>query len=433
MKARPRITRSIRARVTAGAFAVTAVVLGVAAVSTVIIVRDALTDGVAVALEQDLDSIGDRAEADPDTVRSIDDDLLVRLDGPTPVANDDDASSIPSVGETPSRVTVDGDSFLAASDDTERGRLTVARPLDHVDDSVSTTTVLLAAGVPSVVVLICIVVWVVSGRALAPVERLRREVDAIGADDLADRVEAGRDDELGELASTMNRLLDRIEQARLTQRRFVSDASHELRSPLATIRQHAEVADVHPSSTSLSELSGVVLAEGARMQDLVEGLLILARLDEHRGHTVNAVDLDDIVLSEARRLRGIGVDVDTRGVGAARVEGNEALLSRVVRNLADNAARHASQTVTLRLSAGPGDVRLEVEDDGAGIPLEHRERVFDRFTRLDEARARDSGGSGLGLAMTREIVRSHGGDVVVSDGSGGGALLTVTLPGDGRP
>ncbi len=417
---------------TAGAFAVTAVVLGVAAVSTVFIVRDALTDGVAVSLEQDLDSIGDRVEADPASVTSIDDDLLVRLDSPTPAMNDDDASSIPAVDGTPSRVTVDGDSFLAASDDTDRGRLTVARPLDHVDDSVGTTTVLLAAGVPAVIVLICVVVWVVSGRALAPVERLRREVDAIGADDLSERVEAGRDDELGALASTMNRLLDRIEQARLAQRRFVSDASHELRSPLATIRQHAEVADVHPSSTSLAELSGVVLAEGARMQELVEGLLLLARLDEHRGHTIASVDLDDIVLREASRLRGIGVDVDTRGVGAARIDGNEALLDRVVRNLADNAARHASQQVTFRLHADSRYVRLDVEDDGTGIPIEHRERVFERFTRLDEARARDAGGSGLGLAMTREIVRSHGGDVRVSDGSVGGALLTVTLPTDGR-
>jgi signal transduction histidine kinase len=260
------------------------------------------------------------------------------------------------------------------------------------------------------------------------VERLRRQVDGIGANDLGQRVDASGDGELSALAATMNRMLDRIERAQIVQRRFVSDASHELRSPLATIRQHAEVAVAHPGSTTLESLSAVVLDEGSRMQDLVEGLLLLARLDEHQRHPAGPVDVDDLALREAARLRGIGVDVDAQGISAARVLGNEALLSRAVRNLADNAARHAERTVAIRLESDGRWVRLQLEDDGYGIPVDQRDRVFDRFARLDEGRARDEGGSGLGLAIVREIAHSHHGAVDVDSGPLGGARFTLSLP-----
>ncbi|HWU28423.1 MAG TPA: histidine kinase dimerization/phospho-acceptor domain-containing protein, partial [Microbacterium sp.] len=311
-------SRSIRARVTAGAFIVVAIVLGIAAVSTVQILAGALTDGVRVSVEQDLETIGDQLEDGTSAARTVDgigDDVLVRLSGSAPVVNDEDAAALPMVAEdSTARVVIDGDAYLAASEDTDAGMLTVARPLEHVDDAVSTATVLLAVGVPLVLVLLAVVVWVVAGRALAPVERLRRQVDGIGATELSRRVEAG-DDELGALAETMNRMLARIEHAQNVQRRFVSDASHELRSPLATIRQHAELADAHPDSTTLEELSRVVRDEGTRMQDLVEGLLLLARLDERQQQPSGPVDLDDLALDEAARLRGMGVQVDTTGVG----------------------------------------------------------------------------------------------------------------------
>jgi signal transduction histidine kinase len=282
--------------------------------------------------------------------------------------------------------------------------------------------------VPLVLALVGGVVWVVTGRALAPVERLRRQVDAVDATDLGQRVDPGANDELGALADTMNRLLDRIQQAQIAQRRFVSDASHELRSPLATIRQHAELAAAHPAASSLESLSEVALEEGARMQELVEGLLLLARLDERHRRTTAEIDLDDLALAEAARLRGLGVDVDARSIGPGRVVGDEALLRRVVRNLGDNAARHAARAVTLRVASLGDRVRLEVEDDGAGIPPEERERVFERFARLDEGRARDEGGSGLGLAIVREVVLAHGGAVEAGRGALGGALLAFTLP-----
>lgn len=164
------------------------------------------------------------------------------------------------------------------------------------------------------------------------------------------------------------------------------------------------------------------------MQELVEGLLLLARLDEGRDAPMAPTDMDDIALAEAHRLRGMGVTVDASGIGPGRVVGNAALLARAVRNLADNAARHARERVSLRVVERGDSVLLQVEDDGAGIPVYDREHIFDRFVRLDEARARDAGGSGLGLAIVREIALAHGGTVTASEGSDGGALMTLSLP-----
>ncbi len=427
---RPRLLRSLRARITAGALVVVAIALAIGVAATIQLLDRSLTEGVEVALEQDLDSLGDQIGDRGPRIDGIDDDVLVRLDGPRSAMNDEDAELLPAVLEgDPQRVTVDGELYLAASEDLDDdGRLTVARSLEHVQDAVVAATGLLAAAVPLVLALIGVVVWIVTSRALAPVERLRRQVDEIDATGLDRRVDAGGDDELGSLAVTMNRMLDRIERSQITQRRFVSDASHELRSPLATIRQHAELAAAHPASMSVEMLSGVVREEGARMQDLVEGLLLLARLDERRPAPREPVDLDDLALSEVRRLRATGVAVDGRGIGPGRVTGNPALLARAVRNLVDNAVRHAQALVTLRVWTDAGQVRLQVEDDGAGVPEHQREHIFERFARLDEARDRDAGGSGLGLAIAGEIVHAHHGTIGVDAGAAGGARFTISLP-----
>lgn len=425
---RPRMLRSLRARVTAGALLIVAVVLALGSIGGVLLMERSLSDAVAAAVEDDLDALGDQLEERPDRIDGVDDDALVRLDGPDPRINDDDAERLPAMpDEHPRRVDVDGDPYLAASEDTDAGTLTVARSLEHVDEAVGAATGLLVIAVPIVLAVVGLVIWIVASRALAPVERMRRQVDDIGATDLDRRVDAGADDELGELAATMNRMLDRIERAQTTQRRFVSDASHELRSPLATIRQHAEVAAAHPGSTSVQALSEVVLGEGARMQELVESLLLLARLDEHRVPASAPVDVDDIALAEVRRLRGMGIDVDGRGIGPGRVLGSEQLLARALRNLVDNAVRHARSRVAIRVGADASRVAVQVEDDGDGIPPGKREHVFDRFARLDEARARDSGGSGLGLAIVREVVHAHGGTVTVDAGELGGARFTMTF------
>nr|WP_243731562.1 HAMP domain-containing sensor histidine kinase [Nocardioides ochotonae] len=277
--------------------------------------------------------------------------------------------------------------------------------------------------------------WAVATRALAPVERIREEVEQITGDRLDRRVpEPPSRDEIHRLARTMNQMLERLESSRERQQRFVADASHELRSPLASIRQTAEVAQAHPGALPEGELAEAVLEESGRMQRLVEQLLVLTRAGEAAGaHASYDVDLDDIALAEARRVRRGGLQVDTSGIGPGRVRGDGVALGQVVRNLVDNAVRHAETTVRLavRERAEDGrdpDVELVVEDDGPGIPEAERERVFDRFVRLDEARARDAGGSGLGLAIVREIVTAHGGTVAITSSPAGGARVVVRLP-----
>ncbi|MFF7265088.1 sensor histidine kinase [Streptomyces sp. NPDC008159] len=230
----------------------------------------------------------------------------------------------------------------------------------------------------------------------------------------------------------VGRTLRRVARAEAAQRRFVSDASHELRSPVATIRQHAEVALAHPERADPGALAGTVLDEAVRMQHLVDDLLLLARADEDTIRPPRRpVDLDDLVFEEARRLRQRrdGPRVDSRGVSAGRVLGDEDALRRVVRNLGENAARHARSRVVLTLGTVGGVVRLDVDDDGPGVPEGERARVFDRFVRLDEARTRGEGGAGLGLAIVAELVAAHGGTVDAGTAPDlGGARFTVTLP-----
>jgi len=261
-------------------------------------------------------------------------------------------------------------------------------------------------------------------------------VDAISATALHRRVpDPPADDEIGRLARTMNRMLERLERAQTRQRRLVSDASHELRSPVAAIRQQAEVALAHPDRTSTTELAGTVLAEDLRLQRLAEDLLLLTRADEHTlGLRRRPVDLDDLVFDEARRLRGVsGLRVDTSAVSAGRVDGDAAGLRRVLRNLGDNAARHAGTQVAFSVSERDGVVRLLVDDDGPGIPEADRERVFERFVRLDDARARDDGGSGLGLAIVTELVSAHDGTVTITHSPASGTRVEVALPRPAGP
>jgi signal transduction histidine kinase len=231
----------------------------------------------------------------------------------------------------------------------------------------------------------------------------------------------------------MNEMLDRLELAADRQRQFVSDASHELRSPLTTIRTQIEVADRHPDAAEWESVRGSMLDEVERLDDMVADLLQLARLDETGGGPTPApagteVDLDELALHEATRLTSLGVAVDASGVGAVRVTGDGAALSRMVRNLADNAARHAGSRIALAVSLEHGQAVVRVDDDGAGVPTGDRERVFERFTRLDESRTRGVGGAGLGLALVRSVALAHGGTARVDDSPLGGARFEVALP-----
>jgi signal transduction histidine kinase len=197
---------------------------------------------------------------------------------------------------------------------------------------------------------------------------------------------------------------------------------------LATIRQHVELAQAHPDVTSVEELAGIVHAEGMRLQGLVDALLLLAGLDEGAAITHEFVDLDDIALVEVSRLRAAGIVVDGSGVGPAQVSGDRRLLGQLVRNLTDNAARHAHSRVAIGVVDRDGSAVLTVEDDGDGVPADQRDRIFERFVRLDEARSRDAGGSGLGLPIVHAIAEAFGGRVAVDASRWGGARFTVTLP-----
>lgn len=198
------------------------------------------------------------------------------------------------------------------------------------------------------------------------------------------------------------------------------------------MRQHAELAQRYPQATSLETLSDTVQAEGERMQQLVEGLLLLAKLDEGQRYSDDAIDLDDLLFAEASRLRrATTLAIDSSQVQPARFHGNAQLLGRVIRNLSENAARHATSRIRLSLFKNEaGWLLLEIEDDGAGVPVAQREAIFERFARLDESRNRDLGGSGLGLAIVQQIAMSYTGKVWVEDSELGGAKFVLQLPAD---
>lgn len=322
--------------------------------------------------------------------------------------------------------------FLVVAESASGGlTVLVGRGLDDVTEARNAVIGGLVIGVPLLTALVGAVTWALVGRALRPVESMREEVERISSRALDRRLpEPDSGDEIGRLATTLNRMLGRLDDAQSRQRRFVADASHELRSPVAAIRQHAEVAREHPDDADVAHLVEVVLEEDARLETLVDDLLLLTRFDEGAAATrAEEVDLDDLALAEAARLRALGgLDVDTRGVAAARVLGSRPELERMVRNLGDNAARHARGVVEVGLSRRDGSAVLTVDDDGPGIAPGDRERAFERFVRLDEGRARGAGGTGLGLAIVREIVRAHEGEVILAASALGGLRVEVRLP-----
>jgi signal transduction histidine kinase len=438
---------TVRVRTTLAALVVVGVAMVVGGVMLVAVLRDALTGEVratarlrAAEVVADLESgtrPGELAVGDAE-------DMLVQVldEHGVVVGSSPDVRGLPAVARLRPgasanvEVPIDNDDFLAvavAATTPEGRRLTVvvARVADMIGESTRIVALLLTVGLPVLLLVVVATTWRVVGRALAPVEAIRGEVDEISAAELHRRVpDPPGDDEVARLARTMNRMLERLQLALVRQRRFVADASHELRSPVASIRQHAEVALAHPDRTTTAELAATVLAEDLRVQRLVEDLLLLARADEHAlPPPRRQVDLDDLVFDEARRLRdATGLHVDVGAVSAGRVQGDPAGLRRVLRNLGDNAARHASTRVGFALAERDGAAVLVVDDDGPGIPQGDRERVLERFVRLDDARARDAGGSGLGLAIVAELVAAHGGAVGVVDSPLGGARVQVTLP-----
>ncbi|MGW3892151.1 sensor histidine kinase [Micromonospora chokoriensis] len=304
----------------------------------------------------------------------------------------------------------------------------VARSMADVRHSTHVVRTILLVAFPLLVAVLAAVAWRVVGATLRPVEALRR-----GAEEITGRAGAGRlpvpasADEIHRLAVTLNGMLDRLESARIRQRAFVSDAAHELRSPLTNIRTELEVAERLADRTDWTAVTANLLADTDRLSRLVDDLLLLARLDEappSRG--VGPVELGALLAEVAARYPSPPVRVESP-LGPLWTTGNADELRRVLANLVDNAVRHADSAVVLATEAtstagpviGPGVGAyhlVTVTDDGPGIPVADRERVFDRFTRLDDGRARDDGGAGLGLAIVRELVRRAGGSIALTDG-----------------
>ncbi|WP_197519648.1 sensor histidine kinase [Pseudonocardia sp. HH130630-07] len=288
--------------------------------------------------------------------------------------------------------------------------------LQPVQVALDTLWSILLPGIPALLVLVGGLTWLTVGRTLAPVAAIRRELAAITTTDLHRRVPVpAGGDEIAALASTTNATLDRLEHAVDRHRRFVADAAHELRSPLAVLRARLEIA---PTRAALADVEHV--------SRLADDLLLLARLDAGEPPERGPVELGQVVAEEAARPRGrAGVEVRLRVEPGPVVPGSAPQLRRLTANLVDNAVRHATREVEVRLSGNGEAATLDVLDDGAGVPDADRETVFDRFTRLDEARSRDAGGSGLGLAIAREIAERHGGSLVVVPGAGRGHLRAV--------
>ncbi|MEV5375531.1 HAMP domain-containing sensor histidine kinase [Streptomyces nondiastaticus] len=278
--------------------------------------------------------------------------------------------------------------------------------------------------------------WFVAGRVLRPVEAIRTQFAELTARHLDRRVPVpDTRDEVARLAATMNRTLDQLQAAVDQQRRFVGDASHELRSPLAALRAELEIALAHPEHAQWTAVAEAALGDTRRLQSITTDLLLLARLDATGTEGLpgaQPVDLTALVREElARRPPGprtLDLHLDDPGQPLT-VHGRHTLIARLLGNLLDNAERHAEHTVTVRLGHDPGRrlAVLHVEDDGPGIPPADRRRVFERFTRLDDARTRATGGTGLGLAIAHHIATAHRGTLAVTD-SPRGARFTTTLP-----
>ncbi|WP_328896395.1 sensor histidine kinase [Streptomyces sp. NBC_00236] len=481
--------RSVRARAALGATVVVAVALAVAGLSVLLVLRANLTDqaglqaevaarevagqlalgvpydrletgdeedhpvqvtdedGRVVAVSKDLEAIsGTGTDRITPTLPSSPSPSASAKDGEEDGDDDDGTDSPdPARGEvstddpdfTNGTATVDGDRAdyrFASVEATNAAGLTLTvhagAPLAAEQRAVGSVRGAMLTGLPVVLLVVAGVTWLVTRRALRPVEGIRREMAAITAsEDLSRRVpEPGSHDEIARLARTTNETLTALEASVERQRRFVADASHELRSPIASLRTQLEVGAAHPE---LLDVTGAV-ADTVRLQALAADLLLLARLDAGERPGTALLELGALVREEVSQRTGDRIPVTVsvaEETGGLEVTGSRTQLARVVGNLLDNAERHARHAVAVAVRAEGGGVVVEVTDDGDGVPEAERERIFERFVRLDDARTRDEGGAGLGLALARDVAVRHGGRLTVTDAGERGARFVLWLPG----
>ena len=431
----------LQTRVTVLAGAAVAVALAAGAVLLVTVLRAGLTDAGDERARSRVDEVERLVEEGrlPSLLPSVDPTVLVQVlepGGAVLAASTGASRAVPLLSPAEvERAVADEEAVLVEGDRlgygdelrvlvrrTDRGPVVLAAvPVTAVDDPLRLVRGALLVGLPLLLLASTAGVWLTVGRTLRPVEQLRAGAEAVTAADPSRRLPVpAAEDEVRRLAETLNGMLDRLEAGGARQRAFVADAAHELRSPLAALRTVLEVALVHPDPDGPEPTLHTALEEVLRMGRLVDDLLLLARLDAGVPRRAREVDLAGVV----RALVPDGVVLD---LAPARVVADPDALGRVVRNLVDNALRHATRTVAVTVGAGDG-VELLVDDDGPGIPEPDRERVFDRFHRLDSPRTRDAGGTGLGLAIVRELVAAAGGTVAVERSPAGGARLRVCLP-----
>ncbi len=446
--------RSIRARVTVGALLVLFLITAMGMFATNALIREAI-------LTQARERVAEEARVVSEHVS------LERYPGPVPEGDYIVRTQV---------VDRDSGEVLAASDLLEgRPQLTAERPAegDHrldtivcgTDDAVVDDACLLVVGyslddtaygdvmvlaasrlpavtgirTPEALLVVMslnlltatgLVLWYGVGRALRPVEEISAELDTISAQDLHRRLPVPRSqDEISHLARTANATLERLEEAATRQRRFVSDASHELRNPIAALRTklEVEVSDPDPDPRTRELLLTSLLSDVERLENIVNDLLELARLDTGTAMELQKVDLAALVEEEfVDRHRAPVLTVHSSG--PVHAEANRLRMVRVLTNLVANARRHADSRIDVIVRREEGYAVVEVHDDGAGIPPGERERIFERFARLRESRERDPG-SGLGLPISREIVRAHGGSLVAGHSDLlGGAAFTLRVP-----
>ena len=438
--------RSIRSRITAIAALISVVVLAAAAVIVVLVAQSQLRENLDRSLEQRADQV--EAAVLVDATAAIansnrEDRFAQVLDaGGSVLFASDNVADVGALADLPAgRQAARTRSDLPLEDDVYRVLIrrfdvdggsqfvVVGENIDDVRDGVRALVWSIAVAFPIAVIVLAGSVWWLVGRTLRPVEQIRGEVAAIGLSELDRRVPVpGTGDEVDLLAGTMNDMLARLESASAGQRRFVADVSHELRTPLTRMRTALEV-DLSQSDSDFAATCRTVLGDAIDMQKLVDDLLFLARRDA--GHAVTRqepVDLDVVVDREVQSVRDETYGfprIDMSGVTAAVVDGDPVQLTRLVRNLLTNAVRYADSEVRVTLSDGERGVVLAVADDGPGVPPQDRERVFERFVRLDEARSARDGGTGLGLAIVRDIARSHRATATVGEAPDGGALFEI--------
>lgn len=303
----------------------------------------------------------------------------------------------------------------------------VAAELEQVSQTVNQARALLAIGVPLITAAGAAILWIVVGRTLHPVDRMRRDalvIAELGGDQRVHDPET--EDELGALASTLNDMLARLEANAIAMRQFVSDSSHEIRTPIANIRARLETAQGDDWAAARSDSIGEV----ERIERLIDDLAYLAASDEgQQRRSADRIELDDVLFGEAARVQSHGrLALDAGAIEPVIVSGDRSQIERAIRNLVANAERHATTAIRLGVTTVGDHVVIDVDDDGPGIDEVDRERIFERFVRLDESRQRGTGGTGLGLAIASEVIRDHGGNIEALAAPIGGARLRVTLP-----